>query len=922
MGWQDGSVVGDVGNLQRFLDFLGKAEGADYGTIVGGGKFDDFSKHPGVVGLRTKEGPSTAAGKYQITQTTYNDVAQRLGIKDFSPESQDAIATELIRRRGAFDDVVSGDFKTAVAKLGSEWASLPSSPYSQPKKDWAFVEKNLTQDKAPAWMSDPVVEEGAPKQSAQPAWMLDPVVDDEVPPEAPKAPQATTPAPTPQKAPVEAPRGLPAASFTDNALRGLSFGTRDVLEGVEKAFTYPVRAVGEFASGALRLAGQREMADKVSQTVGMQNKGAGAVVADAVGLDKAETKAEKTASAFTQAAAGLVPGTALARLTQKAPEAVRSAASILTPSTGGSAANVAKDVAVFGGLGAGFEMAPAETSAGLAALAGGAALAGKAVKGRGVNKFIEKAGSADDAALNAEIYQRARQEFYNPARNAQGSVGPLQAEELNQRVIKSFLQEAKSAVSQLPKNAPERGPLLDAISRGANISTAEVDAIRSLRGGDDVADVLFKAQRARALLAAVPAQGGILGTIVREAIDRAPAAIMTGSTFGVPIPLKMGVTGVAQKVLGRQTREQVGEAAVSTASKYADEVLAKTGPSRSSQALERLKGIGAEAQATQAVQKAEEAAANLAKEAAKKQGVLEKARAESAKRYGSASESLDSKVSDVLQGRKALESLEDARAASATKYGTASKTPQTFAPSGLSEAEKAAARAESMQKFGSAAKASQKVKASVAQVTAQRNQQHIEDGIAAIREGRLIGDLSRQGGPFRTTVSLFDASEDDMFKAIQKIAQDDPKMAGDIVQMFTPGGYAPNLYTIQNRLMDQGIKRREGVHGALAAATQGGYKNLDAAGDVIRSNRLYDEGIAARQLSYKQATTGVDSVAGVSEGAKKAVKAAIEDLRTGSPSNPEATLKAVEKRLTKLTAEERTKLGTFVDDLIARFYDQ
>jgi muramidase (phage lysozyme) len=130
-------------NVRQFLDFLGKAEGADYNVIVGGKKFDDFSKHPNVVGLRTKEGPSTAAGKYQIVKTTYDDIAPKLGITDFSPQSQDRIAVALLDRRGALDDVVSGKFDSAINKLGKEWASLPSSTYKQPKKDWDFVSKNL-----------------------------------------------------------------------------------------------------------------------------------------------------------------------------------------------------------------------------------------------------------------------------------------------------------------------------------------------------------------------------------------------------------------------------------------------------------------------------------------------------------------------------------------------------------------------------------------------------------------------------------------------------------------------------------------------------------------------------------------------------------------------------------------------------------
>lgn len=132
-------------NVRKFLNFLGKAEGADYDTVVGGSKFSDFRAHPRIVGLRTAEGPSTAAGKYQIVGTTYDDVAPKIGIRDFSPDSQDKIAIELIRRKGALEDVRSGNFDAAIGKLGGTWASLPSSPYSQPKRsaEWAAKELGL-----------------------------------------------------------------------------------------------------------------------------------------------------------------------------------------------------------------------------------------------------------------------------------------------------------------------------------------------------------------------------------------------------------------------------------------------------------------------------------------------------------------------------------------------------------------------------------------------------------------------------------------------------------------------------------------------------------------------------------------------------------------------------------------------------------
>ena len=126
-------------NTKNFLSFISKAEGADYSTVVGGGKFNDFSKHPNIPAVKTADGVSTAAGRYQITKTTYDDVATKLGVTDFSPESQDKIALELIRRNGAIDDVRSGNFNAAVDKLGKVWASFPSSTYKQSKRSREWV---------------------------------------------------------------------------------------------------------------------------------------------------------------------------------------------------------------------------------------------------------------------------------------------------------------------------------------------------------------------------------------------------------------------------------------------------------------------------------------------------------------------------------------------------------------------------------------------------------------------------------------------------------------------------------------------------------------------------------------------------------------------------------------------------------------
>lgn len=48
-----------------------------------------------------------------------------MGLKDFSPRSQDIAALGRIAYRGALPAVLAGDVDTAVRKLRAEWTSLP-----------------------------------------------------------------------------------------------------------------------------------------------------------------------------------------------------------------------------------------------------------------------------------------------------------------------------------------------------------------------------------------------------------------------------------------------------------------------------------------------------------------------------------------------------------------------------------------------------------------------------------------------------------------------------------------------------------------------------------------------------------------------------------------------------------------------------
>lgn len=98
-------AVSDSGlspQAQGFLDALSSVEGTggDYNIIVGGQKFDSYEDHPNIVGLVTKAGPSTAAGKYQITKETWEYLkGKNPELGDFSPKNQDLAAFYLAKER-------------------------------------------------------------------------------------------------------------------------------------------------------------------------------------------------------------------------------------------------------------------------------------------------------------------------------------------------------------------------------------------------------------------------------------------------------------------------------------------------------------------------------------------------------------------------------------------------------------------------------------------------------------------------------------------------------------------------------------------------------------------------------------------------------------------------------------------------------
>lgn len=138
---------------RRALDIIAASENADYNTTFGGGTFDDFSRHPNIQRkFKQKDGKTSssgAAGRYQFLKGTWNGLQEKLGLKDFSPRSQDIGALALLDEargnggKSALELALEGNYQGMVEKAGNIWASFPSAPakYSQPKHGWNKMNK-------------------------------------------------------------------------------------------------------------------------------------------------------------------------------------------------------------------------------------------------------------------------------------------------------------------------------------------------------------------------------------------------------------------------------------------------------------------------------------------------------------------------------------------------------------------------------------------------------------------------------------------------------------------------------------------------------------------------------------------------------------------------------------------------------------
>ena len=136
--------------IRAFLDLIAWSEGTSrspitvnngYDVIVSGvngpNVFDDCSDHPFANGrppIVVRSLPqllSTASGRYQLLLRFWRAYKAQLGLTDFSPTSQDAVAIQQIKERGALAQIQVGDIQDAITACSNIWASLPGNSYGQ-----------------------------------------------------------------------------------------------------------------------------------------------------------------------------------------------------------------------------------------------------------------------------------------------------------------------------------------------------------------------------------------------------------------------------------------------------------------------------------------------------------------------------------------------------------------------------------------------------------------------------------------------------------------------------------------------------------------------------------------------------------------------------------------------------------------------
>lgn len=132
IGSQESAVGGGLdssaNNVAAMLAVIRAVESrGDYYVIAGGDRFTDTREHPFVLQpSRRRPLGTTASGAYQMVVGTWTMARDALGLRDFSPASQDAAAAWILqfKRPAAYPLVLAGRFVDALAALRREWEAF------------------------------------------------------------------------------------------------------------------------------------------------------------------------------------------------------------------------------------------------------------------------------------------------------------------------------------------------------------------------------------------------------------------------------------------------------------------------------------------------------------------------------------------------------------------------------------------------------------------------------------------------------------------------------------------------------------------------------------------------------------------------------------------------------------------------------
>ena len=133
----------EINNQRKaFLDMLAWSEGTDngrpearnhgYDVIVGWAIYWLLRSPSQTCHAKPKTQINRRRRTLQLLSRWWDAYRKQLGLKDFSPKSQDAVALQQIKERGALPMIDRGDIRQAIDRYTLNiWASLPGAGYGQ-----------------------------------------------------------------------------------------------------------------------------------------------------------------------------------------------------------------------------------------------------------------------------------------------------------------------------------------------------------------------------------------------------------------------------------------------------------------------------------------------------------------------------------------------------------------------------------------------------------------------------------------------------------------------------------------------------------------------------------------------------------------------------------------------------------------------